>query len=75
MRAPTAAPHSSGIPTGPYQQDSEPGAGVRQLGTYPDLLKSEADAAMFDTTSSCSWPCQSRWYFCHDDKVASIKAN
>ena len=48
LRPPGVAPLGSGIPTGPSQQDSEPGAGARQLRTYPDLLKSEADAAMFE---------------------------
>ncbi|NGZ82850.1 alpha/beta hydrolase family protein [Duganella aceris] len=40
-------PVSSGIPSGPIQQDSEPG-GVRQLRTYQDLLKNEDDARLFE---------------------------
>jgi dipeptidyl aminopeptidase/acylaminoacyl peptidase len=42
-----AAPVASGIPTGPSIQDSVPGGGVKQLRTYPDLLKNEQDAQLF----------------------------
>ena len=42
------APQASSIPSGPSQQDSVPGGGARQLRTYPDLLKNEADARLFD---------------------------
>ncbi len=42
------APQSDGIPSGPIQQDSEPGGAVRQLRTYQDLLKNEADARLFE---------------------------
>ncbi|MBB5370712.1 MULTISPECIES: S9 family peptidase [unclassified Janthinobacterium] len=43
-----AAPQPSGIPTGPATQDSNPGGGVKQLRTYPDLLKNEEDAKLFE---------------------------
>jgi dipeptidyl aminopeptidase/acylaminoacyl peptidase len=43
-----AAPAPSGIPTGPSIQDSVPGGGVKQLRTYPDLLKNEQDAQLFE---------------------------
>ncbi|WP_257572859.1 S9 family peptidase [Janthinobacterium sp. UMAB-56] len=43
-----AAPVASGIPTGPSIQDSMPGGGVKQLRTYPDLLKNEQDAQLFE---------------------------
>ena len=43
-----AAPVASGIPTGPAIQDSVPGGGVKQLRTYPDLLKNEQDAQLFE---------------------------
>ncbi|MDO8036341.1 prolyl oligopeptidase family serine peptidase [Janthinobacterium sp. SUN128] len=43
-----AAPVASGIPTGPSIQDSVPGGGVKQLRTYPDLLKNEQDAQLFE---------------------------
>lgn len=43
-----AVPVSNGIPTGPSTQDSQPGGGEKQLRTYPDLLKNEADAKMFE---------------------------
>ena len=43
-----AAPAQSGIPTGPSIQDSMPGGGVKQLRTYPDLLKNEQDAQLFE---------------------------
>ena len=42
------APQSDGIPAGPIQQDSEPGGAPRQLRTYQDLLKNEADARLFE---------------------------
>lgn len=43
-----AAPVASGIPTGPAIRDSVPGGGVKQLRTYPDLLKNEQDAQLFE---------------------------
>ncbi|PKV47107.1 glutamyl peptidase [Janthinobacterium sp. 61] len=43
-----SAPVASGIPTGPSIQDSVPGSGVKQLRTYPDLLKNEQDAQLFE---------------------------
>lgn len=43
-----AAPSQSGIPTGPAIQDSLPGGAVKQLRTYPDLLKNEQDALLFE---------------------------
>ena len=42
------APVSSGIPMGPNVQDSEKNAATRQLRTYPDLLKNEQDARLFE---------------------------
>ncbi|WP_332856190.1 alpha/beta hydrolase family protein [Duganella sp. S19_KUP01_CR8] len=42
------APQSDGVPTGPIQQDSEPGGAARQLRTYQDLLKNEDDARLFE---------------------------
>ncbi|RFP10041.1 MULTISPECIES: S9 family peptidase [unclassified Duganella] len=42
------APQSDGVPTGPIQQDSEPGGAMRQLRTYQDLLKNEGDARLFE---------------------------
>ncbi len=42
------APQSDGVPSGPIQQDSEPGGAVRQLRTYQDLLKNEDDARLFE---------------------------
>ena len=42
------APQSTGIPTGPIQQDSEADGAVRQLRTYQDLLKNEDDARLFE---------------------------
>ncbi len=42
------APQASGIPGGPSLQDSQPGGGQKQLRTYPDLLKSEDDARLFE---------------------------
>src|SRR5471032_698370 len=41
------APLPSTTPAGPLQQDTAPGAGVRQLRTYQDLLKNEDDARLF----------------------------
>ncbi|MFZ4875995.1 prolyl oligopeptidase family serine peptidase [Janthinobacterium sp. Mn2066] len=43
-----AVAQSVGIPTGPATQDSNPGGGVKQLRTYPDLLKNEEDAKLFE---------------------------
>ena len=43
-----AAPAVNGIPTGPAIQDSLPGGAVKQLRTYPDLLKNEQDAQLFE---------------------------
>ncbi|MDN2710953.1 prolyl oligopeptidase family serine peptidase [Janthinobacterium sp. SUN118] len=43
-----AAPVPNGIPTGPSIQDSLPGGAVKQLRTYPDLLKNEQDAQLFE---------------------------
>lgn len=43
-----AAPVATGIPTGPSIQDSLPGGAVKQLRTYPDLLKNEQDAQLFE---------------------------
>jgi dipeptidyl aminopeptidase/acylaminoacyl peptidase len=42
------APQASGIPAGPSLQDSVPGGGARQLRTYPDLLKNDDDARLFE---------------------------
>ncbi|MDB5960198.1 MAG: family peptidase [Massilia sp.] len=45
------APPLTGVPTGPSTQDSEGGGtagSARQLRTYPDLLKNEADARVFE---------------------------
>jgi dipeptidyl aminopeptidase/acylaminoacyl peptidase len=42
------APVASGVPGGPSLQDSQPGGGARQLRTYPDLLKNEGDAKLFE---------------------------
>ncbi len=42
-----AAPVVSNIPTGPSIQQTDAGAGVRQLRTYQDLLKNEGDAQVF----------------------------
>ncbi|MFA9217767.1 MAG: prolyl oligopeptidase family serine peptidase [Sphingomonadaceae bacterium] len=44
----TRPPHSSGVPSGPVLQDSDPGSGARQLRTYQDLLKNEDDAQLFE---------------------------
>jgi dipeptidyl aminopeptidase/acylaminoacyl peptidase len=41
-------PLSTGIPSGPATQDSEANFGARQLRTYPDLLKNEEDAKLFE---------------------------
>jgi dipeptidyl aminopeptidase/acylaminoacyl peptidase len=43
-----AAPQLTGIPSGPAAQDSQPGAGTRLIRTYPDLLKNEEDARLFE---------------------------
>ena len=42
------APLTTGIPSGPATQDSQANFGARQLRTYPDLLKSEEDAKLFE---------------------------
>lgn len=42
-----AAPPLDGVPAGPAIQDSDAGAGARQLRTYPDLLKNQADVRLF----------------------------
>lgn len=42
------APTASVIPSGPNIQQTEAGAGVRQLRTYQDLLKNEADAQLLE---------------------------
>jgi dipeptidyl aminopeptidase/acylaminoacyl peptidase len=42
------APLVTGIPSGPATQDSQANAGARQLRTYPDLLKNEEDARLFE---------------------------
>ncbi|WP_295993132.1 prolyl oligopeptidase family serine peptidase [Rugamonas sp.] len=42
------APTPSAAPNGPLQQDTAPGAGVKQLRTYQDLLKNEDDARLFE---------------------------
>ena len=42
------APAASGIPSGPSLQDSQKSIGNRQLRTYPDLLKNEEDAKLFE---------------------------
>ncbi|MEO7493723.1 MAG: prolyl oligopeptidase family serine peptidase [Massilia sp.] len=41
-------PVATGIPSGPGEQDSEPGNGTRQLRTYADLLRNEEDARLFE---------------------------
>ena len=38
----------TGIPSGPTAQDSVAGAGALQLRTYPDLLRNEEDAKLFE---------------------------
>ena len=38
----------AGVPTGPVIQQSEQGAGVRQLRTYQDLLTNEEDASLLE---------------------------
>lgn len=43
-----AAPSVGVVPTGPNTQQTEAGAGVRQLRTYQDLLKNEDDANLFE---------------------------
>ena len=42
------APRSTGVPSGPSTQDSHESGGARQLRTYPDLLKNEEDALLFE---------------------------
>ncbi len=42
------APLATGIPSGPSTQDSQSNNGARQLRTYPDLLKNEEDAKLFE---------------------------
>ena len=42
------APLATGIPSGPSIQDSQSNNGARQLRTYPDLLKNEEDARLFE---------------------------
>jgi dipeptidyl aminopeptidase/acylaminoacyl peptidase len=42
------APQATGIPSGPSTQDSQDNSGARQLRTYPDLLKNEEDAKLFE---------------------------
>ena len=42
------APAETGIPSGPNTQDSAKSAVTKQLRTYADLLKNEADAKMFE---------------------------
>jgi dipeptidyl aminopeptidase/acylaminoacyl peptidase len=42
------APQVTGIPSGPSTQDSQTNSGARQLRTYPDLLKNEEDAQLFE---------------------------
>ncbi|MDL2358289.1 MAG: prolyl oligopeptidase family serine peptidase [Pseudomonadota bacterium] len=42
------APPATGIPSGPATQDSQVSTGARQLRTYPDLLKNEEDARLFE---------------------------
>ena len=41
-------PLATGIPSGPATQDSQANLGARQLRTYPDLLKNEEDAKLFE---------------------------
>jgi dipeptidyl aminopeptidase/acylaminoacyl peptidase len=42
------APVTSAVPSGPSAQDSEKSDTARQLRTYPDLLKNEEDAQLFE---------------------------
>jgi hypothetical protein len=42
------APLATGIPSGPSTQDSQQSGGARQLRTYPDLLRNEEDARLFE---------------------------
>ncbi|WLI89573.1 prolyl oligopeptidase family serine peptidase [Massilia sp. R2A-15] len=42
------APPATGIPAGPSIQDTGAGGDARQLRTYPDLLRNEEDARMFE---------------------------
>ena len=46
------APAATGIPSGPTAQDSQAGAGAKQLRTYPDLLRNEEDAKLFEHYAS-----------------------
>ncbi|MFL6709242.1 MAG: prolyl oligopeptidase family serine peptidase [Massilia sp.] len=46
------APPLTGVPTGPSAQDSGASTGTRQLRTYPDLLKNEDDARLFEHYAS-----------------------
>ncbi|MES3021861.1 MAG: prolyl oligopeptidase family serine peptidase [Pseudomonadota bacterium] len=46
------APAATGIPSGPSLQDSQKNVGVRQLRTYQDLLRNEADSALFEHYAS-----------------------
>ncbi|WP_426115461.1 prolyl oligopeptidase family serine peptidase [Massilia sp. PWRC2] len=46
------APPLTAIPSGPSTQDSDPSGGARQLRTYPDLLKNETDARLFEHYAS-----------------------
>lgn len=43
-----AAPTGDGIPAGPNTQQTQSGAGVTQVRTYQDLLKSEDDARLLE---------------------------
>ncbi|WP_199099809.1 prolyl oligopeptidase family serine peptidase [Dyella sp. ASV21] len=43
-----AAPVSRGIPTGPNTQQTQAGGGVKSIRTYPDLLRNEDDARLFE---------------------------
>ena len=42
------APAATGVPSGPTAQDSQAGEGAKQLRTYPDLLRNEEDAKLFE---------------------------
>jgi dipeptidyl aminopeptidase/acylaminoacyl peptidase len=42
------APVATGIPSGPSTQDSHHDGSARQLRTYPDLLRNEEDARLFE---------------------------
>ncbi|WP_114238856.1 prolyl oligopeptidase family serine peptidase [Dyella sp. C9] len=43
-----SAPVASGIPTGPSTQQTLAGGGVKSIRTYPDLLRNEDDARLFE---------------------------